>query len=40
MNNWTARDAGLTALAIDNTYVAAGTESTKEGLGDVRVLLW
>ncbi|KAG9762948.1 WD40 repeat-like protein, partial [Aureobasidium melanogenum] len=34
------RGAGISALACRDTFVAAGTESTKEGLGDVSVLLW
>lgn len=35
-----ARGAGISALACRDTFIAAGTESTKEGLGDVSVLLW
>ncbi|THW03002.1 WD40 repeat-like protein [Aureobasidium pullulans] len=34
------RGAGISALACRDTLIAAGTESTKEGLGDVSVLLW
>ena len=35
-----ARGAGISALACHDVLIAAGTESTKEGLGDVSVLLW
>jgi len=40
LNISAARGAGLTALACRDNLIAAGTESTKEGLGDVSVLLW
>lgn len=34
------RSNGVTSLACVDNFVAAGTESTKEGLGDVSVLLY
>lgn len=39
-NQTTARGAGFSALAYREHYIAAGTESTKEGLGDVNVLIY
>lgn len=38
--SYAARGAGVSALAVKDTFIAAGTESTKEGLADVSVLLW
>lgn len=34
------RSSGISSLACVDNYIAAGTESTKEGLGDVSVLLY
>ncbi|GAB7341980.1 hypothetical protein MBLNU457_g0278t1 [Dothideomycetes sp. NU457] len=34
------KDTGLSALAMSENLIAAGTESTKEGVGDVSVLIW
>ncbi|OQN96792.1 hypothetical protein B0A48_17352 [Cryoendolithus antarcticus] len=34
------KSAGISAVACAGNYVAAGTESTKEGLGDVSVLVY
>ena len=39
-NELAAKDTGLSALAVSENLIAAGTESTKEGVGDVSVLIW